>query len=283
MKTKAIFTMLVLFWVLCSFAPLSENILSFDQLLKEGKISIEAIGNEKSTHYYKPIRCTIINNTQNNLRFKIDVGSEFDASPKDVQNMIVTDDVIVSLQRHATTTLNLPAFCTEHSDRAPNEESKYAYQGITENDNLKKFLDYVATKNGFNIGNQTVCWDLTEDPNFYGEIVEVKDNDGIPSFVSSKDGKEQDILPAYAQVNTNNSNGATYHGKFTVKYGYYSVVHIGIFNANNVVVKEILPEQQIKGDKEIPYSFAAADFEPGKYYIKLISNGETMLKQEVVI
>lgn len=281
-------------FLISSFLPLSvfaQDVISFWQALQEKKISIVAKGNDNSTHYIKPIFLSIKNLTKKDLSLQIPAGTIFKSFPTDYQDLIVTKSETITLKGSSTLNKYLYGCCIEATEGAPNKEVGYeveeAQAETPTRSQLQQLAIYIDQQKLYGKGSaQSALWIVS---NQYS-IDNLYDNKSLQDYVATLTGQTitNDYTPQYNYQVTDNTQVANNYtappqkemkGSLNYQLIKTSEVRLGMFNAEDILVREIYIDKESKaGTHKMTFAFDANVYTDAVYYFKLIIDEEVIIK-----
>lgn len=276
MKTFPIL-FLCLAYVQASFAV---NIV---QAAINNQISYSIYGNADGTHYHTPVMIEVQNLTSSNLNLDLENGYLLEAEDSLNQNFVLTQDLLVVLKPKEKKQLPIYAMCVERGDAAPGEEDRYTFS-TKANPDLVLFSDFIEKKKLFEPAAQFLMWDIA-DGDYYSDnsITGFElDLDGNV-FAVSEVGSNKVVLGGFDDFEEEESSyQKLVHGSFTMNFSKPKNVHIAMFNANNVIVKELFRNPKTPtGTTELEYSFNSLEYPEPEYFVKLIIDGEVQFARKI--
>ena len=146
-----IFALLITLIFSVSNSPSETTILTYEFLdaLEKGIVVSEVNGNPDSPHYIQPIMMTITNVSEVTIKITIPNGQIF--TSKKVQDVIITQEELITLAPNKTETLPLYAMCIQQSESGYNDFETYD-PGILATGNLFQLTQEIEKrKKGFHL------------------------------------------------------------------------------------------------------------------------------------
>jgi hypothetical protein len=257
----------------------------FNAAVKQKMISYIATGNSKSTHFLKPLVLKLTNLLNTPKTIKIDNGQIFVAGDSAYQNLVVTNELIVTIPPKGNKSVELYAMCIEKHDSAPVDNVIYR-EGKMAGPSLKGLTMIIQKKKYFDQIGQEAVWCIENNSpveNIAGfnkdEVLELQ------KYVCSVTGKKMPPPPAPDDYlhNYNYSNfKRTIGGFFEFDFNKKSDVKVAMFNSRGIVMRELYNQTNVSpGNHKIKFEFDGSAFENGTYTIKLIVDGEVFYKKEL--
>jgi hypothetical protein len=271
-----------------SFSAMADqDPVPLDKAIKSGLVKIQASGNSESTHYLKPMILEFYNPKNTSVEINVEPGWIFIAGDTSYQNLIVTDEIFVQINPNGKKKVEIWAMCIEDDDRAPSTDVVYKMDKLAE-PNLLGLVQMIAKNNWHNSEAQHAVWAMAcnspvEDIAGYNTAMVQE----LQKYVCTKKGIELPPPPAeddyehnydYARSNFKREIGGWFEFDFPKK----SEVHVAMFDANGILVRELYNNKEVApGFHKIEFAFDATVYNDDKYYIKMIVNGEVLLKRMI--
>lgn len=246
---------------------------------KTVKVSISGDGNY--THYTKPIALELTNLTKANQEISVPLGSWFSSEDPGIQDIISTQEELIALKPGETKKVNIGGMCIQHMNAAPNDESKFVYHAKADK-KLVDFAQYLKAHQYDGVNAQQLMWNVAEnsDPamNYTGTAMNldainyIRKSMNLPEYKPEEVAESPDARP---------KRKGTFKGMFEVEFSHAHKTHIALFNEQNIVLQEILPEQSIKGKKKVQYSFDPIAYEGQTLYARLIVDGQIEMERVI--
>lgn len=246
--------------------------------LDKNLIECNFYGNIESPHYYQPLKIDITNLTNKGITIKIPNGLKFVSDSTDTQDVIITQEELIVLSTNKKEIKPLYAMCIEQNKSALNENTRYLI-GNQSSDNMAVLTKEIERNKSFNTLGQYSIWALTD--NFPINEIEgfnEKEADLYQHFVGHL--LDVDIPPSETE------NYKTYYnsvktfkrsvvGKFKYKFHKQTNVTIGLFNEQDIIVRELYNNPTEKaGEHLFKYAFDTTTYTDPTYYIRLVVDGE---------
>lgn len=265
-----------------SFAQ-SQETLTLKDALKQHLITVNGQYNEKSVHYLRPVVLTIVSLVSRPLKLKIESGDLMEPADSNCQTMMVVRDTFFVIKQKSV--IEPHGMCIEPSDGAGRAGLKYTFKP---NKNLKlieiaKFINDNKYYDG--IGQQAV-WCVADkhksllDINGYDSASRLKLITGVAAITGRKMPSQSELKQGYE--NYVRKPEETIGGSFEFKFSDTKKIHIAMFNARGIVVRELYYNANEKpGVHKINFEFDYTVYTDEYYDIKLIADEEVMLTSRV--
>lgn len=154
----------VLTLFLVPLSTFSQKIIAFEEALDKKSISIQScIGNDRSTHYLKPLLITLRNEKKERQSIKINAGTYFVSEPENFQDITVMKETIIVFKPQEVKKIAITGVCTEPSNSAPNSKVKYTL-GKVPKPEFVEFASFVSDNKLYETSEaQSGMWFLCRD------------------------------------------------------------------------------------------------------------------------
>ena len=278
----------ILLGVLVSYTGIHSSPVSpFFEAQQAEQVGYAIRGHSNSTHYITPLKVTIRNNTHSKKTFKIANGQILVPDNKEYQEFVVTQELLADLLPNQERTLPVYAMCI-NADLMPPDESINYKNGPEAIEELKRLTSLIEKNGSYNIEAQSAVW------SFFGD----RTLDQIAGFDTLLIEELTTMLAETLNVDLPFEAGPDDYSrnyyvseslfKYTIKGGFRyqlferSAILIAMFDANNIVVRELYRNNTCApGHHNIEYNFDATHFDDSFYYVRLLENGEIMLELKI--
>jgi len=281
---KKLSFLIIIVVLLFAFKP-DDNFVTIDKAVNAGLISCSVKVNPGSTHYIKPLAITVKNNKSTPIALKVPNGMQFFPLDSSYQNLITTQEELLTLNPEKSVTIPLYAMCTEHSDRAPAPDVHYNL-GKQANDKVTKLTQYIEKQKLHDPLGQSAVWAMTsgtplEDITGFDTTAARQ----LIKYVANALGKPIPPPPAPDDSRRNyysTNYSRTMSGYFNYNFPKTMAVTIALFNKDNIVVRELYRNtKETPGSHKLEYKFDATLYNDSFYYLRLIADGEIILSSTV--
>ncbi len=234
-------------------------------------------GNSNSPHYYQPIEINITNLTKKSINIRVPNGQMFITDSTDTQDVIITQEELIALSPQQNDLKPLFAMCTQQNKSASNESTIYSI-GNQATSSLGELTKEIEKNKSFNTLGQYSVWALTDDLpleeiNGFDEKEAIHYQKYIANLldIPLPINQPEDYKNYYETTTTLHRSIV---GKFEYKIHKSSNITIGLFNDQDIIVRELYnnPSQKA-GEHLFKYAFDLATYQDPKYYVRLIING----------
>lgn len=261
--------------------PSITTVVSLQQAVDQNLIELDVRGNEDSPHYVQPIMLYARNVTNNPLTINIPNGQQFLSQDPSVQDMLVVKSQQIELPPEHSISLELPAMCTQQDNDSPTDNDLYSI-GPMATSHLLQVSDKIEQMESFNTIGQYAVWSISD--NLALDRIAGFDEDeagALQQFVSSITGKaipEKNTTDYLTNYNRPSLAKVTLGGEFEYRVSKTSEVTIGLFNEQNIIVRELLNQPETpRGDHLFEYQFDLSAYTDPIYYVRLIIDGDIKL------
>ena len=248
--------------------PISKNVVAF------------ARGNGKSTHYEYPVNIDFYNKTNSEEIIIIPAGSILKAEDSLVQDFLVTEPIYFVMHAFEKKNVEVKGLCMKMNNRAPNEKDKFQLIANNQNTMLNDYPKFIKENKVSSLTSQYALWTLlnqTKPEDLEAETM--AETNKLRSFYLKYHPKSNlKLLTEQSFAATKNrviEYSTTINGQIDFYTSKAAFLHISIFNAENIVIKEVYKEQiLVGGDKVIKYQIKLKPEEENqKIYAKAIVDG----------
>jgi hypothetical protein len=255
---------------------------TLEEALQKGVIQAEYFGNDKSTHYGKPIRIKLQNRANEKVVIRIISGYRFMSVDNDVQDILTTQEEIFAINPYETITETVAGMCVQHHNGAPNSDDKYTFSGL-EKGPLLAFSQTIDSTNNQSVSAQQAMWVLSDDEDIYDLVNYGGDEEWIlAKRVAHLSGKE---LPSRENFNREvakrTQRKAELRGVFKFRFSRPVPIHIALFDENGIVLKEIFRKTASAGQHKVEYTFDALPHQGKTIYAKLIAHEDVLMSRKI--
>ncbi|MDX1462311.1 MAG: hypothetical protein R3359_04580 [Marinirhabdus sp.] len=238
-------------------------------------------GNDESPHYYQPLRLSVTNLTDSPIQIRVPNGQQFKSVDSTYQDIVVTKEELIAVGPRANKQTPIFGMCTEKFNPAPNTDVSYTTNGVAK-DKLSLLAQEIQNQEAFSVAGQNAVWMLTDNGKL-GDVTGYGVEDGVQlrTFMANMfdipvDDVEKFVAPA-APVRTR-----TVGGNFRYRFPNTSSVTIGMFNAQDIIVKELYNNPETPpGEHRLSYEFDTLQYGDEVYYIRLIVDGQIKINFEM--
>lgn len=281
---KAAAILFPVFLLLVSFYSHNSSI-SFEKALSEKKIEIEIL--PTGGHSGECISVKVKNLTGKNLNLEMTPGTTFVPENEEEQTLVTTSEQMLVLDKNATKTFKVAAYCTEANDRCPSSTSKFQL-AQTQNAKLKKLTYFLDSLKGLDDHMiQQSIWCLTDSEsvsNVYSDDLKV--SKALRGYLCSVTGQKDTWYNTRREVSVDRNNRIVSVAK-EVK-GDLEFLATEPVDMQGIVVdstgKEIYknPNKIVCPAGKIKFKFKlqVEGWAPGKYAVVYNNNGKEVIRQE---
>jgi len=272
--------LIVLFIAFITLTGSRPTITTYDlkTAIEKNLVECDFKGNIGSPHYYQPLKIDITNLTNKSISIRIPNGQKFVSDSTDTQDVIITQEELIALSPNNKQTKPLFAMCIQQSKSASNETTNYSL-GNQASDSLNKLTKEIEKNKSFNTLGQYSVWALTDDFPL-DEIGGFEEKEAIhyQKYIAGLLGiavpkSETDNYKTY--YNSTRTYKSSVVGKFKYKFHKQTNVTIGLFNEQDIIVRELYNNPTEKaGEHLFNYAFDTETYKDPRYYIRLVVNGE---------
>lgn len=280
---KNAFFLLLSFVVLTASTTINESnnpAITYDlaTALSAKKIALQVSGSEDSPHYYQPLVVNLKNLTQAPLVIQIKNGQLFKSNDPEIQDIIVTQEELIALEANESKSLPIFGMCVQQQNAGPGTDQKYTLDALATGE-LATLAKRIQDQKAFSIAAQQSIWAITDGiPLAEIDSYNADDANELRDYVADL-LNVPDTVVVRGETITLDSGQKTIkrsvEGNFKYKFSKTSNVVIGMFNEQNIVVKELYSNPETPaGEHELSYEFDTMVFPDETYYVRLIVDGQ---------
>lgn len=222
------------------------------------------------------------------LKLKLPMGLTLKSDDPGEQDLVVTRNYVVYLDKKAAKQISLQTLCMQQSNSSPAEGSTFTV-GELADANMLKLLRFVkGSPIGLN-AFQEALWVLTDGngiENVYDPDMMATKN--LQEFLATITGQQ---LPWYSVEHEDSDPGETaeriavkVHGVFEFELETGTHVTLAVYNADGEQVYVIANDQPFQaGRVGMRFSFDANNVPEGEYFVRVTANGNVLKEQSFSI
>ena len=260
--------------------------ISIKDAIKQKLIAVSGVYNESSVHYLNPVVLTIISLTNQSIALKIESGDLMEPQDSNCQTMMITGDMIVKIKSGETKNIEPYGMCIEPNDAAGYKGLKYIFYK-NRNPKLIEIARFIYD-NKYNDGlGQQAVWCVADkeksllEINGYDSLSRLKLITKVAKIIGKPVPDAKLLRQGYADY-VQPKKTETIGGMFEFKFSETTKVHIAMFDAMGILVRELYYNPSEKpGVHKIDFEFDFTVFTDEYYVIKLIANEEVLLTSKV--
>lgn len=247
------------------------------QALKEKAITVKLEANPKGSHYTHPLLLTITG-VSGNWAIEVKPGTMFIPDNDTLQNMMVTATLLAQVKAGESVTIPVEGMCTEPSDRAPYGGEKYTYGGPAPA-KLTQLAAFADQNRYTGHVLQEAIWAMARNDLYYLSGFDTTTSRKLTEYLAKAMNKP--MPPRWEEDDYERNYYAEtpfrmeVSGEVEFDYPWPIDVVIGLYNENNILVRELHNEKQMsKGYHKLEYMFDASVYTADNYVIKTYLDNE---------
>ncbi|MEM7105011.1 MAG: hypothetical protein AAF502_17875 [Bacteroidota bacterium] len=270
---------LVLFVLILCPSMIFGQRMSLKEAVEKDIVNVEITDNGKSQGE-KNISFTINNMTREPVDLLLNAGMLVDPVNPDLQDHVITQSMLVSLEPLEKATYDAYGMCTQGSKGGPKEGDQYIIGGPI-SEELAKVVKLIE-RNSYQDGTgQNAVWAITDRANIAG-IYDESDparSKALAEFVADVRGED---VPWYNVVyEEHESDERMFTGDvarldaiFRYSLIATSKITFGIYHPNGEPLQVYFEDRvRPKGNHRLKFTFEATGIKHGTYHVKLFSEG----------
>lgn len=226
------------------------------------------------SHHGECLQMTVTNKSAKQLQLYMESGRVLASVNSNVQDMLVTSTVSLTVDPFKTVTKKLYAMCAQKSNGAPNENESFRI-GKMGNSSLIGLAKLIEKKNYQNSAGQSAVWTITDNiPVTSIKSADMAQNKELASYVCKVKN-----IPLPKEFNT--IPGVSQKVMMTVNLGQDDKVSVVVVNQIGIEVKVLMTET-LKPSGSHTFSFWIDENElpKGKYWVLVkVGNTEALRKE----
>ena len=264
----------------------NQETVSLKDALKQKLIAVSGLYNEGSVHYLNPVVVTIISLTQQPIALKIESGDLMEPQDSNCQTMMITGDMIVKIKSGETKNIEPYGMCIEPHDAAGRKGLKYMFKA-NRNQKLIEIARFI-NDNKYNDGvGQQAVWCVADkeksllEINGYDSVSRLKLISKVAKIIGKPIPAAKLLRQGFADY-VQPKKTETIGGMFEFKFSETTKVHIAMFDAQGILVRELYYYPFEKpGVHKVNFEFDYTVYTDEYYTIKLIADDEVLLTSKV--
>lgn len=271
LNTISLSIFLVLVFSINSFAKK----IDIREAIKSGMIKVEPVGN--GGYQDRCLKLKVENLQKKSLEVYVPAGLVFHSVDSNAQDLIIIQERMLVLEKFQQRSFSVYAMCIQAANMSPFKDALFTMGKLTEG-HLLELVRYIDEQNIRTSPAQFAIWAVTDD-----KRIENIRHPELAIFTANLLGKP---VPKYfIQHDQNNRPGQTafqsrpavIDGTFKYKTERDRVVSFGLYDAAGTLLHEGFKDQmQKQGTHKFKFQFEVRNIPPGKYYARLISEGEVL-------
>jgi hypothetical protein len=259
--------------------------LALKEAITQKKISMQAMKNPGSTHYYRPVIIKVQNTSSQDLTIEIPVGYRFQPKDTNLQPMLVIRPESFALAPNEKKDVLIYAMCMAHSKGVASDGMTYTLTTPAKT-NLLAIANKVHELKAYNYEGQQAVWSISDN--------------GGPEDISGADTNQVNRLREFVCQLTGKTipppevlNGYKYNyyapivnveeriwGSYEFKFAKEKSVEIAMFGRGNTVVRQLYKNEHEKPGKHLfKYEFDSSVYTDDAYKIMFIVDGTVMTER----
>lgn len=253
--------------------------------VSEQKIELSVTGNDESPHYYQPLIVNLKNLTRDEVVINIKNGQLFKSTDPEVQDIIVTQEEMIVLKGYDHISQPIFGMCVQQFNSAPSGIKEYKLDSIA-TENLASIANQIEKQKAFSIAGQNSVWAVTDNNSLDAiDSYNPEDSNELRTYVANLLNIPDTIVVRrrLAALDTRPKPiKRSVEGNFKYSFSKTSAVTIGMFNDQNIVVKELYNNPETPpGEHKLTYEFDTMVFPEDTYYVRLIIDGQIKINFEM--
>jgi hypothetical protein len=282
MKTTVIAA--ALSFSILSSQTLQAQAIDLGDAIKKGYLTLSASGT--GGHSGECLKLKLENKGKKKLEVRIPVGQVFEAGDSTLQNLMVAKEETFLVESGKSRIAKLFGFCVEAGDGSPDDGSQFRL-GKMASGNLLKLAQHLSTNNLHQHPSaQFAVWAVTDE-----ERLEGIGDPGLAKFVADLLGKpvppynieyrqpQDRLLPGQP---ANLRDAVSMNGLFYYDLPKDQKVSFGLYDGEGKLIHALFSNRmQKRGSHRFKFMFEIRNLPKGKYFARLVSEGQMVKELEV--
>lgn len=233
-----------------------------------------------SSHLGQCLALEVTNTRRSPVVISIMPGQRMIPQDETTQEMIITEQQILTLYPGETHEIPLFAMCGERSDGSPSTDEAFII-GEMARQEIREMASYIYKKNYQHSAGQSAMWVVTDN----ADLTLINHSE---SFIANDLRQKAAALsgqPFVPYVQENNNNGlSTMSGQFAYRVREQGFGTLKLYDPSGAVVEVIFDRMQLKpGVYTFRFSAEGISLESGTYKLKLFLNGRLKKERSITI
>ena len=257
-------------------AMANSKTIDIREAVKSGWVTLTVEAN--GGHSGKTIRIRVQNLKKKKFQLYVPVGLVFTSVDSTEQDLIIIQERLLALDKKQKRTFTLYGMCIQANNSSPRKESLFELSTAESSDNLMKLTAYIDKNALRTSAAQYAIWAVTDNK----RVENIGERD-LAIFTAELLGKP---IPTYYIRHARQSrpgqmafidNPSTIEGKFKYKSDEMRKVSFGMYGADGKLLYTAFENQEQKaGHHKFKFLFEVRNIPKGKYYARLMSEGEIL-------
>ncbi|MDB4082744.1 hypothetical protein N9502_00555 [Vicingaceae bacterium] len=282
---KNLFALLIVIIFFGNKTATPPKTLSLQAAIDRKLIQVDVSGNTNSPHYSQPLQLKVKNVSTTPFRLQIPNGQRFLTVDEDVQDMILVKSELLALAPGIEKSILLNAMCTQKENGGPGENEPYRIGPMAES-HLLQVSNKIQELEAYNTIGQYSVWSISNNVGLES-IAGFDDTEAqeLQQFVAKITGKkipEKDPMDYLTNYDSPSLAKRTLGGSFEYGLVKTSAITIGLFNEQNIIVRELLNKPSTpRGDHKMNFEFDMAAYTEPVYIVRLIVDGRIKISTKI--
>ncbi len=278
------FLTIIHFWAICCLLTFSAsaNPLHLLDAQSQKKVQYTISPNDGSTHYLEPLKMSVQNLANENLQILVSNGDICIPSDAQVQNIVITEQELITLKPKEKKEIALKGMCIEQSDRASGLNVLYTLKKNNDQ-KLLQLTQFLESKKLQTSAAQYAVWALVDS----GDIntifaADTAEENSLKRFMAQLTGR------TFSVTNKNDYRTNYYAppkervgGNFEYSFTQTKDVQIAMFDANGILVRELFNQKNVApGPHKLNFEYDSSVYTDDVYFFKLIVNNQVMVNRK---
>jgi hypothetical protein len=253
------------FWAICCLLTFSAsaNPLHLLDAQSQKKVQYTISPNDGSTHYLEPLKMSVQNLANENLQILVSNGDICIPSDAQVQNIVITEQELITLKPKEKKEIALKGMCIEQSDRASGLNVLYTLKKNNDQ-KLLQLTQFLESKKLQTSAAQYAVWALVDS----GDI----------NTIFAADTAEENSLKRFMAQLTGRTFSVTNKNDYRTNYYAPPKERVG---GNGILVRELFNQKNVApGPHKLNFEYDSSVYTDDVYFFKLIVNNQVMVNRK---
>ncbi len=250
-------------------------------------INFTITGNPGSTHYISPLILNARNISANPVQVIIENGQIFSPERYGFQPFVIVREEVLTLSPGESINKELYGMCMDSKLRAPRSATVYRVTAKADSA-LLALTQKIERESLFTTEAQYAVWALTSNHSLADVVgFDTALVSDLVGFLAETTGQELPPAPTEDDYLRNYHHTAyrfkrTMGGEFTARSHKVRSLSIAMFNADDVVVRELYNNPELQpGSHKLTFEFDATVYDEDHYFVKVIEDGTVIMNMKV--
>tara|TARA_B110000046_G_scaffold88676_2_gene96817 strand:+ start:54954 stop:55811 length:858 start_codon:yes stop_codon:yes gene_type:complete len=284
---KNLLALLIVILFLGNKTPTPPKTVSLEAAVEQKLIQLNVSGNTNSPHYSQPLRLKVKNISPTPFTLQIPNGQRFLTTDEGVQDMLLVKSELLALAPGIQKSILLNAMCIQKENRGPRQNEAYRLGPMAES-HLLQVSKKIEELEAYNTIGQYSVWSISNNiglENIAGfDDTEAEELQAFVAKITGQKIPEKDPEDYLTNYDRQSIGKRSLGGSFEYGLVKTSAITIGLFNEQNIIVRELLNKPETpRGDHKLNFEFDMAAYTEPVYFVRLIVDGRIKISTKIEI